>query len=283
MKLGAFVLLLAVGGSFAFARAQEQGSERTETEELGRRLFQQRCSVCHTRATLSVKAPHGTLLTVDRLERSWEGAKQNILNGRNAMPAFKYGLEEKEVDSILEYLKTGPDFMYNGKEAAPAKETRTPPGSAGHGEVLLSGHVKTANGEKMEGVSVSAKADGRTITTTVFSDKDGGFYFPALPAGKYSVWAQSQAYETSKRAVDLAANRKEDFALRPLKDFFKQLSGDQLLTALPEDNAHDKRLKQVFKHDCLGCHETSFILQNRFDEAGWNSVIDVMSMRRAQA
>jgi hypothetical protein len=50
------------------------------------------------------------------------------------------------------------------------------PATAPAADVLLSGTVKSAAGETMGGVTVSAKAEGATITTTVFSDEAGGYY-----------------------------------------------------------------------------------------------------------
>ena len=49
-------------------------------------------------------------------------------------------------------------------------------------DALLSGTIKSSDGKAMGGITVSAKPDGGTITTTVFTDADGNFYFPALPA-----------------------------------------------------------------------------------------------------
>ena len=105
-------------------------------------------------------------------------------------------------------------------------------------DALLSGTIKSSDGEKMGGVTVSAKPDGGTITTTVFTDEAGNYYFPPLPAGKYRVWAQALSYQTAKGEVDLAANRKHDFTLAPMKDAeatFKQLPGNLVLAALPEE------------------------------------------------
>ncbi len=48
---------------------------------------------------------------------------------------------------------------------------------------ILTGTVTSPAGEKMGGVTVSAKAVGATITTTVFTDEAGAYYFPALPPG----------------------------------------------------------------------------------------------------
>ena len=44
---------------------------------------------------------------------------------------------------------------------------------------LLTVTVKSAAGAKMSGVTVSAKMEGATITTSVFTDEDGAFYFPS--------------------------------------------------------------------------------------------------------
>src|SRR5690242_17042969 len=52
----------------------------------------------------------------------------------------------------------------------------------------LTGSVKSATGEKLGGVTVSAKMEGSTITTTVFTDEQGNYYFPAMDGGKYRVW-----------------------------------------------------------------------------------------------
>ena len=74
-------------------------------------------------------------------------------------------------------------------------------------DAILSGAVTSAAGEKMGGVTVSAKAEGATITTTVFTDADGHYYFPPMAAGKYRVWAQALAFATAKGEVDLAAGK----------------------------------------------------------------------------
>jgi streptogramin lyase/mono/diheme cytochrome c family protein len=275
MNLMRLTLLLPIG--LATVAVHGWAADRSESEELGRQLFQQRCSVCHTRATLSVKTPYGPVLSSARLDGEWEKATRTVLNGHeeSGMPAFKYGMSDSEVDAMIDYLQTDPTFMSHTL-SAPPKIPALELSTANTVEVLLSGNVKSLVGDNMEGVPVSAKADGSNMTTTVFTDKAGEYYFPPLPSGKYSVWAQTQAYETSKRAIDLAGNQQENYSLKPLQDYSKQLSGDQWMTALPEATPSDKRLKGEFKSDCTGCHEASYVLQNRFDEAGWTDIIDVM-------
>jgi streptogramin lyase len=144
---------------------------------------------------------------------------------------------------------------------------------------LLSGMIKSSTGEIMGGVTVSAKPDGGTVTTTVYTDEAGNYYFPPLPAGKYRVWAQAISYQTAKGEVDLSANGKHDFSLAPMNDperTFQQLPGNLVLSALPETTQDDQRMKRIVRTVCTGCHTASFPLQHRFDEAGWNAIVELM-------
>src|SRR5882757_3137041 len=148
--------------------------------------------------------------------------------------------------------------------------------NAANADTVLSGTITSAAGEKLGGVTVSAKPAGGTVTTTVFTDESGEYYFPQLPAGKYRVWAQAVSFATAKAELDLSAPAKQSFALDPLKDFVKQLPGNVMLAALPEENDQDKRMKRMVRNNCTGCHTPSFILQHRFDEAGWSAIIELM-------
>jgi streptogramin lyase len=146
-------------------------------------------------------------------------------------------------------------------------------------DALLRGIVASTGGEKMGGVTVSAKPDGGTITTTVFTDESGNYYFPPLPAGKYRVWAQALSYQTAKGEVDLSVNRKHDITLASMptpEQTFKQLPGYLVLQALPEQTEDDKRMKRIVRTACTGCHTASYPLQHKFDEAGWNAIIELM-------
>jgi streptogramin lyase len=146
-------------------------------------------------------------------------------------------------------------------------------------DALLSGTITAPDGKPMSGVTVSAKADAGTITTTVFSDDAGNYYFPALPVGHYRVWAQALSYQTTKGEVDLSANRRQDFSLKSNDDAettFRQLPGNLVLDALPAQTDQDKRMKRIVRTVCTGCHTPSFPLQHRFDEAGWNAIIELM-------
>ena len=53
----------------------------------------------------------------------------------------------------------------------------------------LTGTVKGSDGKPMEGVAVTARAQGASFTTSVWTNQNGAYAFPALDAGTYHVWA----------------------------------------------------------------------------------------------
>jgi virginiamycin B lyase len=150
------------------------------------------------------------------------------------------------------------------------------PMSAQASDVLLSGSITSAAGEKLAGVTVSAKAERATITTTVFTDEGGDYYFPPLPAGRYRVWAQALTFATAKEEVDLGASKRQDFKLTTLADFERQLPGDLVIASLPDETPDDARLKSLVRNNCTGCHTPDYALQHKFDAAGWSTIIDLM-------
>jgi len=146
---------------------------------------------------------------------------------------------------------------------------------------LLTGTITSPSGEKLEGVTVSAKQEGTTITTSVYTDETGNYFFPPLAGGKYQVWAQALGFETTKSPVDLSATKHQDLVLAPMTDperRIRQLPAELLVAALPEETPEDVRIKKVFTNQCTGCHQPGYVLQFRFDEAGWNKVINVMKI-----
>jgi virginiamycin B lyase len=146
---------------------------------------------------------------------------------------------------------------------------------------LLTGSIASASGQKLDGVQVSAKKDGSTITTSVYTDQNGDYFFPALSDGKYNVWAQALGFETSKGQVDLTAAKHQDFKLSAITDpdqKIRQLPSEMLAAALPEDTEADANMKRIFHNQCTGCHTPGYPLQFKFDESGWNKIINLMKM-----
>ena len=104
---------------------QSSGARLTDAQKDGRRIFQQRCAVCHTLPTV-VSKRYGPALYKEIVEDNEDNIRDTILEGREGlMPGFKYGLTRAEVDSIIEYLKTvnrpaRPNNNPNQKEGTPA-------------------------------------------------------------------------------------------------------------------------------------------------------------------
>ncbi len=147
-------------------------------------------------------------------------------------------------------------------------------------DVPLTGAVRSMEGVGMSGIVVSAKKEGSTITTSVYTDKSGTYQFSPLPEGKYRVWAQAIGYQTAKAELNLAPEEsRHNFKLAPNSDAeqtFRQLPGNLALDALPGETDQDKRMKQLVRNGCTSCHTASFPLQFRFDEAGWTAIIELM-------
>ncbi len=155
------------------------------------------------------------------------------------------------------------------------------PVAASAADHILSGSIASAAGEKLGGVTVSAKLEGSTITTSVYTDESGNYYFPPMAAGKYKVWAQALSFERTLGEVDLSANKQQNLTLAAMTDHerrWRQLPGELMVASLPEENADDARMKKIFMNQCTGCHTPSYVLQFRFDEGGWNRIINLMKL-----
>jgi len=153
--------------------------------------------------------------------------------------------------------------------------------SGAQADQLLAGAITSASGQKLDGVTVSAKREGTTITTSVYTDQDGNYYFPPMADGKYQVWTNALGFETSKGTVDLSATRKHNVALKPITDrdaMIRQLPSELLVAALPEATPEDAAIKKIFTNNCTGCHAPGYPLQFKFDEAGWNKIISLMKV-----
>src|SRR5262252_3491358 len=131
--------------------------------------------------------------------------------------------------------------------AAAMSATALTPITANAADAMLSGTIKSADGAALGGVTVSARLDGSNMVTSVFTDETGNYYFPPLAAGKYKVWAQAITFDTGRGDVDLSAARRQDFTLKPLKDFVRQLPGDMVLAALPDATPEDANIN-LMKH-----------------------------------
>src|SRR5712672_4716729 len=141
--------------------------------------------------------------------------------------------------------------------------------STASADQLLTGSITSASGQKLEGVQVSAKMEGATITTSVYTDLNGDYFFPAMADGKYRVWAQALGFHTAKDAVELSAAKHQDFKLAAITDpeeRYRQLPPEMMVAALPDATPEDANIKKIFTNECTGCHTPGYPLQFKFDE-----------------
>src|SRR6266436_6818431 len=108
MRNGALIFLLFAFPLVVPAKQDKPTSPVTlnETQILGRRVFQQRCAVCHTESTPGARR-YGPVLYKELVIGNEDAIRTLISNGsKDKMPGFKYGLEPSEINAIVEYLKT---------------------------------------------------------------------------------------------------------------------------------------------------------------------------------
>ena len=117
-------------------------------------------------------------------------------------------------------------------------------------QAALAGQVTSAAEGTMEGVLISAKRTGSTVTTTVVSDSKGQFSFPAsrLEPGRYSLTIRAVGYDLeAPKAADVAAGQTAtaDIKLRPTRNLPKQLSNAEWLASFPGTDNSEKSAPQL--------------------------------------
>src|SRR5436190_17876244 len=105
MRRGVWITLLVVSVIPQGATAAEQ--HLTDQQQLGRRLFEQSCGVCHTRPTL-VSGMFGPELSKDSTGGNEQYMRDIISEGSARMPGFKYTYNPEQIAAIAAYLKTLP-------------------------------------------------------------------------------------------------------------------------------------------------------------------------------
>ena len=119
MKLSIWILLMLLAGTPKVLLAEEK--HRTPQEQLGRRLFEQSCGVCHTKPTL-MSGMYGPKLSRLNLGGQEELLRMFISNGTPRMPGFKYTYNSDQIAAIAAYIKSLPPGTQDMPTArAPAK------------------------------------------------------------------------------------------------------------------------------------------------------------------
>ena len=131
---------------------------------------------------------------------------------------------------------------------AAAQSQRGPGGMA-----ALQGVVSSEAEGRMEGVLISAKKAGATITVTVASDSQGQYRFPAnrLGPGEYRVGIRAVGYDLAGPSeIDILPNRTTqlDLRLTETKDLASQLMNAEWLMSVEKSGK-----EQSEKLGCVGC------------------------------
>jgi mono/diheme cytochrome c family protein len=115
VALSAIASLFSLGAVRAAAQdkpaaAPAAAEKLSEQLRRGEGLFLQRCSICHLPRKLKFGSPPviGPSLSGQFKDASPEQMKALrgfILKGGPDMPGFQYGLDSKQIDDLIEYLK----------------------------------------------------------------------------------------------------------------------------------------------------------------------------------
>src|SRR6266852_8116435 len=126
----------------------------------------------------------------------------------------------------------------------------------------LAGQVSSAKEGAMEGVVVSAKKAGGTITVSVVSDAKGNYSFPAsrLEPGQYALAIRAVGYEldgpnTANVAAGSAATA--DIKLKPTRNLSGQLTNAEWMMSMQGSDE-----QKAFLLGCNGCHTIERIVKS---------------------
>src|SRR2546428_1258682 len=141
----------------------------------------------------------------------------------------------------------------------------------------LAGRVVSPEGA-LEGVVVSARKAGSSVTISVVSGADGRFSFPAakLEPGSYALRIRATGYELeAPRTAELADGNGPttvDLKLRKAADLSAQLTNAEWLASFPGTPDQKK-----FLYGCVGCHTLERIAKSRHDAAEFPQVMKRMA------
>jgi virginiamycin B lyase len=129
----------------------------------------------------------------------------------------------------------------------------------------LTGQVSSAKEGAMEGVVVSAKKAGSTITVSVISDDKGRYSFPAerLEPGHYAISARAAGYDLDgPKDADVAAGQAAtaDIKLKPTKNLPAQMTNAEWMLSMPGSDE-----QKAFLLGCNGCHSVERIVKSVHD------------------
>jgi streptogramin lyase len=142
----------------------------------------------------------------------------------------------------------------------------------------LSGQVTSAEEGPMEGVVVSAKKDGSTISVSVITNAAGSFGFPAarLEPGHYALSARAAGFEVDgATSADVVPGQqaKIEIKLKKAKNLSARLTNAEWLMSIPGTDDQKR-----FLLNCTGCHTLERIIRSTHDADEFMEVFRRMSL-----
>jgi virginiamycin B lyase len=137
--------------------------------------------------------------------------------------------------------------------------------SLAQGAAALTGQVTSDQEGPMEGVLVTAKKAGSTIATTVVTNKEGRYSFPAsrLEPGEYAIKIRAAGYDLDgKGAAQVIAEQPvtADLKLKKAHNLAGQLTTAEWLQSMP---GTPKQKDSVL--NCVSCHTVERIVRSTHD------------------
>jgi streptogramin lyase len=142
--------------------------------------------------------------------------------------------------------------------------------------VALTGSVSSAAEPVMEGVVVSARKAGSSITVSVVSDNAGHYSFPAarLEPGRYTIAIRAAGYDLDGPAsaeVVAGAAATADLKLAPARNLASQLTDAEWLMSMPGTEE-----EKMFLLTCNSCHTIERIVRSTHDAKEFPEVFERM-------
>jgi virginiamycin B lyase len=143
--------------------------------------------------------------------------------------------------------------------------TFAPSPAAAQSAAALAGQVASAEEGPMEGVIVSAKKDGSTITVSVLSNAQGRYSFPAarLEPGRYSLQIRAVGYDLEgPKGAEVKAGEPTtaDLKLRKTRNLSKQLTNAEWMMSVP--GTDDEKMQLI---NCVSCHTLERVVKSSHD------------------
>src|SRR6266511_2228792 len=142
--------------------------------------------------------------------------------------------------------------------------------------IALTGLVSSAEEGPMEGVLVSARKAGSTITVTVVSDREGRYRFPEsrLEPGQYGLRIRAAGYDIESTRADVMARKTAtaDLKLQKARDLASQLTNADWFASVPGTDAQKASIR-----GCTHCHTLERILRSTHDADRMVKVIERMA------